>query len=80
MDNIIFSLIYEFKKHITSEQLYNIIHIVKIRHTLSPFLYNSTFSDVSLSCFGLTPKQAERVRFIISFSTAFFDVPKPVND
>ena len=76
MDNIIYSLIYEFKKNITSEQLYNIIHILKIRHTLSSFLYNSTFSDVSLACFGLTSKQAERVRSIISF----YDVPKPVND
>ncbi len=67
MDNVTYSLMYEFKKHITSEQLYNIIHIVKIRHTLSPFLYNSTFSDISLACFGLTSKQAERVRSIISF-------------
>ena len=55
-------LIQELKPFLDSEQLYNIIQTVLSCDILSKSLYHAAMNDVSLGCYGLTRKQAERVR------------------
>jgi len=55
-------LIRELRPFLDSEQVYNVVHTVLLYDTLNKDLYHAAMNDVSLGCFGLSKKQAERVR------------------
>lgn len=55
-------LIRELRPFLDSEQVYNVVQTVLLYDTLSSELYHAAMNDVSLGCYGLTRKQAERVR------------------
>ena len=57
-----YQLIRELRPFVDSDQLYSIVKTVSMCDTLSECLYHAAMNDVSLGCFGLTRKQAERVR------------------
>lgn len=55
-------LIRELRPFLDSDQLYNVVQTVLSCDALSECLYHAAMNDVSLGCYGLTRKQAERVR------------------